>query len=234
MRKLLVASLLLVGSPIVLKAQNTIVRDTTISVSITRTARATADRVSFYLGVEGIGENAQASLERLQAKFKLVQDTIKRVSSNVTIDPPTVVGVATSSQNMYPPQNNALMIARGMMRVNVSKIADISQVQLAATAAGASVSGTATYESSQIDAVWHSKIAEALAAARAAAEISATAQGYKLGSLLSTNVSGGPQTQPFQQQQQINFDSRNAYVQVMAPDVPVNAMVTITYLIQRK
>lgn len=235
MRKLILASLLVSTLPFALNAQvSAQPRDTTISVSITRTGRATADRVSFYLGVEGVGENAQLALDRLQTKFKLVQDTIKRSSTNVQIDPPTVIGVASGGQNVYPPQPNPIMVARGLMRVTVTKVADISQIQLAASAAGVSITGTPLYESSQVDAVWQSKISEALVAARAAADISATAQGYKLGALLTTNVGGGSQLQPFQQQQQINFDSRNSFVQVINPDVPVNATVTITYLVIRK
>lgn len=68
---------------------------------------------------------------------------------------------------------------------------------------------------------------------RAAAEVSAEAQGYKLGRLLTMSVSGGPQ-QSFQQQIQLNFDARNSYNQMFTPDIVVNATVAATYLLLHK
>lgn len=233
MRKLLALAVAAVIAPIALSAQ-TQPRDTTISVSITRTGRAPADRTTFYFGIEALAESTPSAVDRLQAKIKAVQDTIKRVSPTSTTDGAVVMGVIAGGQGTYPPPQGPVWIARAVLRVNVNKIADLPSLQSAANVAGASINGGASFESSQLDAVWKAKVAEAVDAAHSAAQISAAAQGYKLGSLLTMNLSGGPQNFGFQQPQ-LNFDSRNSsYTPLSAPEVVVNAVVTVTYLLVRK
>ncbi|MEO7995957.1 MAG: SIMPL domain-containing protein [Gemmatimonadaceae bacterium] len=232
MRQLLALAVAAVIAPIALTAQ-TQPRDTTVTVSITRTGRAPADRMTFYLGIEALAESTPAAIDRLQAKIKSVQDTIKRVSPSSTTDAAVMVGVAAGGQGNYPPAQGSVWVARAVLRVNVNKIADLTALQSAANVAGASVNGGAAYESSQLDAVWKAKVAEAIEAARGAAQASATAQGYKLGSLLTMSLNGGPQNLQFQPPQ-LNFDSRNySYTPLTAPEVVVNSVVNVTYLLVR-
>ena len=209
-------------------------RDTTINVNITRTARASADRVSLYLGAETIAENTTVAMERLQAKIKAILDSVKRASPTSTADIPIILGAGPSINQGYPQPTTPLYQARAAVRITVSKMTDLPPMQLAAASAGALMSGAPQYESSSIDAVWKAKSAEALVAARAAAEASADAAGYKLGRMLSMNVSGGPQNNGFQQQVQLNFDQRNNYSPVYVPDLMVNASVSATYLLVKK
>ena len=89
------------------------------------------------------------------------------------------------------------------------------------------------YESNATEAVWKAKAAEALESARLTAEQSASTHGYTLGRLLTMNVGGGPQA-VFQQQTQLNFDARNNYAPMFAPEILVNATVSATYLLVKK
>ena len=59
MRKMLVLAVAIAATPLVTTAQLQ-PRDTTISVNITRSGCAPADRVSLYFGVEGIGETPRS------------------------------------------------------------------------------------------------------------------------------------------------------------------------------
>ena len=239
MRKLLALAVLIASTPLTPFAQQAQiitgipVRDTTITVSITRNGRAPADRASLYFGVEAIGETVSASLERLQIKLKAMQDSAKRVSPTAQIDLPVVLGAAPSVQNGYPPPQSPLSVARAAIRVTVSKLTDLPLLQTAMSQAGATMNAGVSYESSTIETTWKAKTAEALQSARTTAELSATAQGYTLGRLLTMSVNGGPQ-QTFQQQVQLNFDARNNYSPMIAPEITVNATVNATYLLVTK
>jgi uncharacterized protein YggE len=231
--KMLVFAVAVVASPQLLNAQ-TQPRDTTIAINITRTGRAPADRASLYFGVEAIGETASAAIERLNGKLKAMQDSARRASPTSQADVPVILGVAPSAQTGYPPPQMPLNLARAALRITLSKLTDLAALQTAMSQAGATMSGGISYESSTVDAVWKAKSAEALQAVRATAEMAADTQGYKLGRLLNMNVGGGPQSNGFQQPQQLNFDARNSYVQMVAPEIVVNASVGATYLLVKK
>ena len=232
MRKVLALAALIAAVPFTASAQVQ-PRDTTVVVSITRTGRAPADRASFYLGVEALAETTPLAIERLQAKLKAILDTVKRASATTQTDVPVVMGVGPSAPSGYPQPSSQVMIARAAVRVTVSRLTELPAVQLAAGAAGAVMSAAPQYESSLVESVWRAKTAEAQTSARAAAEMSADAQGYNLGRLLTINVSGGPQN-TFQQQTQLNFDPRNNYSPMFAPDIMINATVSVTYLLVKK
>jgi uncharacterized protein YggE len=233
MRKVLCLAVAIAGTPIVSGAQLSQPRDTTVVVSINRSGRALADRVSLYMGVEAVAESTPLAVERLQPKIKAVLDSVKRASPTAVADVPVVLFAGPSAPNGYPQPTSTVSMARAAVRITLSKMSDLPQVQLAASAAGGMMSGSMQYESTSIDAVWKTKSAEAIATARAAAEMSAEAQGYKLGRLLTMSVGGTPQLN-FQQQVQLNFDARNNYSSFFPPDVLVNATVTATYLLVKK
>jgi uncharacterized protein YggE len=234
MRKVLALAVAIAAAPLAASAQQLqLPRDTTIVVSITRTGRAPADRVSLYFGVESVAETTPLAIDRLQSKIKAILDSVKRASPSTQADVPVVLGAGPAAPNGYPAPNSPVFTARAAVRVTVSKLTELPTLQLAAASAGAMMSGAPQYESSTIEGVWKTKSAEALTSARAAAEASADAQGYKLGRMLSMNVSGGPQN-AFQQQAQLNFDPRSTYSQLFSPDVIVNATVSATYLLVKK
>lgn len=240
MRKLLPLAAILSFAPAALAAQtgvsvvSTPLRDTTISVNITRTGRAIADRVSLYLGAESIAEASPLAVQRLQMKMKAIIDSVKQSSPSSVADVPILLGSGPNPQNGYPQASSPLYQARSAVRITVSKIADLPALQLAAASAGAIMSGAPQYESSTIETTWKTKSAEALTAARAAAEASADAMGYKLGRLLTMNVSGGPQNVGFQQPTQLNFDLRNSYSPIYVPEISVTATVSASYLLIKK
>jgi uncharacterized protein YggE len=208
-------------------------RDTTLTVSVTRAGRAPADRASLHFGIESVGETSSAAITRLQEKLKLVLDSVRKASPTSRADAPFVLGVAPSSQNGYPNNVTPVHLARAAVRVNLMKLTDMSTLQLAVAGAGALMSSPPLYESSTIDSVWQSKVTEALAAARASAQTAAAAQGYTLGRMLTMNLSGGPQ-QTFQQPINLNFDARNSFTQLSVQEVTVTATVGVTYLLVKK
>ncbi|MGV3710908.1 MAG: SIMPL domain-containing protein [Gemmatimonas sp.] len=206
------------------------IRDTTIVVNVSRSIKVPAERATLYFGVEGLGENAQLATERMHVRAKAMTDSIKRVSPTAQVDAPIAMSVGPGINNGYPQPQTPMIAARSSMRVVVTKLADLSGVLIGASTAGGT--GTsANWETGSTDAAWNAKIAEALSAAKVAAEQSAKALGYTLGSLLSVNVSGG-QGQVYNNPQ-INFDMRSSYGQAMIPEIAVSANVTATYLIKR-
>lgn len=229
---MLVLAVAIAATPLVTTAQLQ-PRDTTISVNITRSGRAPADRVSLYFGVEGIGETPAAALDRMQVKLKAMQDSDRRVSPTTLLDVPLMLGVGPSAPNGYPTQQSPLSLARGALRVTVTKLTDLPALQAAVSLAGATMSAGVAYESSTTDAVWRTKATEALESARLTAELSASTQGYKLGRLLSMNVNTGQQVN-FPQQTPLNFEARNNYTPMFAPEIVVNATVSATYLLVKK
>jgi uncharacterized protein YggE len=232
MRTLLALAALIAAVPSAATAQVQ-PRDTTVVVNITRTARAPADRASFYLGVEALAETTPLAIERLELKLKIILDSVKRASPTVQTDVPVVVGVGPGAQSGYPQPTSPAVIARAAVRVTVSKLAELPTLQLAAAAAGAIMTAAPQYESSLVESVWKAKALEAQTSAHEAAVVAADALGYRLGRLLTLNVSGGPQN-VFQQQTQLMFDPRNNYSPMYAPEIVVNATVSATYLLMKK
>ena len=239
MRTLLPLAAVLLTAPLALHSQTmpvltASVRDTTITVNVTRVGRSAADRASFYIGVEAVAETTPLAVDRVQAKLKAVTDSVKRVSPSTILEIPILVSAGATQATSYPPPPGPLYVARGAVRVTVTKLTDLPLLQVSTTAAGATTTGGLTYESTTAEALWKSKSAEALTAARATAEASADSQGYKLGRLLNMNVSGGPQNNGFSNSLQLNFDARNTYTQMSSPETQVNATVSVTYLLTRK
>ncbi|MCC6245126.1 MAG: SIMPL domain-containing protein [Gemmatimonadaceae bacterium] len=232
-RSLFACVLSLAAPPLTLSAQ-TQPRDTTIVVNVTRVGRVAADRASLYFGIEAIAETAPLAVARLQSKIAAVMDSVKRASSASRAEAPFVLGVSPNVPNGYPQSGAPLQLARAAVRVVVNKLSDLPMLQLAVSGAGALVSSPPTYESTSTDSIWRAKVAEALTAARASAEVSAESQGYKLGRLLTMNVSGGPAANPFAQQTQLMFDGRSGYSSVFPQETSVNATVSVTYLLVKK
>ncbi len=208
-------------------------RDTTLSVNVTRTGRAPADRASLHFGIEGVGETSPAAIARLQEKLKSVLDSVRKASPTSRADAPFVLGVSPSPQNAFPNNATPLHLARAAVRVNLMNLSELPAVQLAAAAAGALISSAPSYESSSIDSVWQAKVAEALAAARASAQTAAAAQGYTLGRMLSMTLGGGPQ-QTFQPPINLSFDMRTGFTQLSVQEVSVTATVGVMYLLVKK
>ncbi|MEP6778557.1 MAG: SIMPL domain-containing protein [Gemmatimonadaceae bacterium] len=226
-------SALAIAVPIAAQAQAVAPRDTTVSASVSRTARATADRVTMYAAVEGIAETPQAALDRLQVKLKAVGDSVHRVAPAILLDRPISYGVTLAQTNSYPPPQGPLYSARAGLKMTLSRMSDMSLAQAAAITAGAVTVGGYSFESMAVDSIWHVKLIEAVQMSHDMAEASAKAAGFQLGSLISINTNGGPQNQNFGQLPQLSFDPRN-YQQYAAPEINVTITVSASYRLVRK
>ena len=223
--RLLVLALLL---PLELSAQ---ARDSIISVSSTRTSRIAPDRASFYLIVEGTAETTADALARVESKLKAVTDALKTFGPRVTLDPPVAYGVGPTPPNGYPPPplSVATNVARSIVRVQLTRPEQLAHVIAAAITAGATGSSSLTFEATAADSVRRARIGDALTAARLDAEALASSLGAHLGALVSVNASA---PLGFQSPITLNFDNRFGQPS-QAPDIVINANVTVQYRIVR-
>jgi uncharacterized protein YggE len=208
------------------------VRDSVISVSVSRTTRVAPDRASLYLIVEGTAETAPDAIARVDAKLKTVTDALKAFGPRVKLDPPIGYGVGpTPVLNGYPgAAPPATQLARSVVRVQLDQPDQTARIVAAAIAAGATNSSSLSFESSAADSVRRARIAEALGVARLDAETVATSLGGRLGGLVGVNTSGGPFG--FQAPTTLNFDNRFSQP-TQAPDIVVTTTVTVQYKLVR-
>jgi uncharacterized protein YggE len=203
--------------------------DTTISVTVSRSARVEADRAIMYLVVEGLGDTPAGAVARLGQRVAVVMDTMQHWKGKIVIGrtiPHSVV--FNVPQGGYPSTTPTTSYsARSLIRVSTVNLADLGGFQAAAVTAGASSFTGITYEASQTDSLWRAKIGEAAAAARNTAATLASEMGKSLGSLISMNATGNPTY--FNMPNQISIDNRYSGNQSFAPELPVSAVVTVRY-----
>jgi uncharacterized protein YggE len=203
--------------------------DTTLSVTVSRSIRVAADRASMFVTVEGTGESPSGALTRTTQRAAVVQDTLRRFGSRITIGKPLPFNVAlVMPQQSYPSQpQSPSYVARTLIKVSLSHIDDLGAVQASALAAGATTSTGFSFESSVMDSIWRSRISEATRETRAVAASMASEQGKTLGPLIDLNTGS---TGGFNPPPQIQFDARygsGSYAGV--PEVVINANVTARY-----
>jgi uncharacterized protein YggE len=217
--------------PLSLEAQAT--RDSVITVSASRTTRVVPDRASFYVVVEGNGETATDATAKVETKLKPVIDALKALGAKVETDRPIAYSVGpTINPNGYPgvatPPSNT---ARSLIRVQVTRADQMATVAAVALAAGASGMTGPTFEATAADSIRRARIAEALAAARADAQVIAASLDGRLGALVdaSTTTAGNF---AFPNVAQLNFDAR--FMQsATAPEVVVTTSVTVRFRLIR-
>jgi uncharacterized protein YggE len=222
-------SLILLLAPLSLQAQ--ISRDSTFSVTANRMSHVVADRVSFYVVVEGTAETAPDAVARADTKLKTVLEALRTWGARIEVDAPIGYSVGpTQSQNGYPmPASPATNLARSVIRVQLSRIEQLSKTIGAAIAAGASSTSTVSFESSSADSVRRARLAETIAAARADAEAMATALGGHLGALVDASSTASP---TFQQPPTLNLDGRFGS-QYAAPEVAITTSATLRFRLVR-
>jgi uncharacterized protein YggE len=216
--------------PAVLHAQ--VIRDSTITVSASRNTRVAPDRASMYVLVEGSAETPADAVARVELKIKAVGDAIRALASKPDVDRPVIFSTGPAAQpNGFPqasgPPSN---LSRAVMRVQTNRVDQIAQIAAAALAAGAAGVSSITFEASASDSVRRTRMADALAVARADATALATSLEGHLGALI--DVTSNSPNLGFVGPTQLNFDSR-FYQPPQVPEVNIMVNVTVRYKLVR-
>jgi uncharacterized protein len=224
-----VALLVLALTPGLVQAQ---LRDSIITVSASRMVRVPADKLSMYVGVEGTAETGTDALARVDVKLKNVTDAIQKLGNLVQAERPLSYGVNIAQpQSGYPGiPNTTSYVARAVIRVHVNRLDQVGVVQSAVLAAGASTTTGYAYEAASADSARRARLTEAMAAARADAEVLARAQGMQLGPLVDMTTGSNL---GIQQPSYLSFDTRSYSPQAPAPEVTVSANVTMRFRLLR-
>jgi uncharacterized protein len=213
-------------------AQAQAIRDSTISVSATKITRLAPDRASMYVLVEGAAETPADAVARVETKLKAVSEAIKGLGSRAEADRAITYSVGPAAQpNMYPAQAGPPSnVSRAVLRVSVSRADQIAHIAATALTAGASGISTVTFESSVADSVRRARMAEALAVARADAQVLATALEGKLGGLVDVSSAAG--NVGFPGPTMLNFETR--FMQpTQVPEVVITTSVTVRFRLIR-
>jgi uncharacterized protein YggE len=204
-----------------------------VVASATRTARLVPDKVSFYTVVEGAGENSVDAAERSAKKTQAVTDAIKALGGRAEILSSVPFGVAPApNYGGYPgqPLQNPY-VGRQVIRVQLSRVDQLTSVAGALIAAGATGITSPQFESSAADSARRAKMAEAIAGARADAEALAAGVGMRLGALIEVSGIGQPGVvSSFSPSQFIQFGRGFESMQNNAPpEITVGSGVTVRY-----
>ena len=221
--------LLLAITPLVLAAQTGTVgaRDSIVTVTSSRSTHIAADKASLYIVIEGTAETAPDAVTRVETKMNAVSEALKPFAGRAEIDRPMTYSVGPSAvQNVYPPSTApATTLARAVIRVQLHRLDQMARLVATAIAAGASTTSTFSFESAAADSVRRERLGEAVAGARADAEVLARSVGGTIGALVDLSTQGG---QTFLQSPVLNLDSRFGG-QSPAPEVVITATVTVRY-----
>jgi uncharacterized protein YggE len=209
-------------------------RDSVVTVTVVRQARLEPDRASFFAIVEGTAETPGDAATRVTAKARAIFDALKGTGAGGAaseIVAPFVFGVGpTGNRNGYPaPSSTPSFTARAVVRVAQARPQQAATLMATALGAGASNISFVTWESSLADSVRRAKGAEALAAAEREAAALATTLGGRLGALV--DVTGTPNA-AMQQRGVLTVDYGMGQ-EMMTPEVPVAATVTVRYRLVR-
>jgi uncharacterized protein len=196
----------------------------------TRTTRLAPDRVTLYLIIEGSGESPAEASQRASQKLDAVTTAIQKFASGRDAISTIPYGVSPA-QNLpgYPGSSSQTsFLARYAVRIQPSRVDQITSLAAAAIAAGASSTAPPQFEASSADSVRRLRYAEALSQARRDAESIATALGGHLGAVIEVSSTAG-----FNQGGNPGFMSfMNGYEfagPMQPPEVMVNATVTVRY-----
>jgi uncharacterized protein YggE len=224
--------LLALAIPYAAHAQTAAARDSVITVTSQRVTRTPADRISFYVVIEGVAETATDAVARVQTKIAAVNDAIHRAAPQAKVDRPIAYGVGgTPSQNGFPMPSPTTQTARSVIRVQSDHPDQVATVIAAAVTAGATGGTGVTFELSSPDSVRRARVAETLAEAHSDAQaIAAALQGH-LGALVDVTLSGSP-VLSFGSTPTLSFDNR-FFQPSAAPEVTVSTNMTVRYRLIR-
>jgi uncharacterized protein YggE len=202
-----------------------------IVVTATRTTRIAPDRFALYVTVEGSGETpaeaAQRGAQKLQAVTTVIQPF--SVGKDAIISVPYGVSPAPNLNGFPGSSSQTSFIARYVLRVQPSRVDQITPLAVAAIAAGASSASPPTFEATGADSARRQRYGEALTQARRDAEALAAALGGRLGAVIEVSSNSGP---PVSRglPEYLSFASGYEFRgPVQPPDVVVSATVTVRY-----
>ncbi len=201
-----------------------------IVVTITRTARVAPDRALLYFVVEGTGESPAEAAQRGGQKLQAVISAIRQAGTPVESANALPYGVSPAPNiNGFPGSSaQTSYIARFVIRIQPTRVDQLTALAVAAIAAGGSSVSPPVFETSAADSVRRARYAEALTQARQDAEALAGALGGRLGAVLEVSSSAGPGSGG--NSGYLSFGNRYDFSgPIQSPDVIVSASVTVRY-----
>jgi uncharacterized protein YggE len=208
-------------------------REPRIVVTATRTTRIAPDRFTLYVTVEGSGETPAEAAQRGAQKLQAVTAALQPFSGRDPIASiPYGVSPAPNINGFPGSSSQASFVARYVLRVQPSRVDQITPVAVAAIAAGASSTNPPMFEATGADSVRRLRYAEALSQARRDAEALAAALGGRLGAVIEVATNSNPPRVPGSDgfggliSFMSSYDFRGP---IQPPDVVVTATVTVRY-----
>jgi len=223
-------ALVFAAVPFTLSAQAVQVpRDSILTVTSSRSARVIPDRASMYVVVEGAAETPADAVARAGTKVKGVVDALKALGPRVEADRPFSYSVGpTPSQNGFPQPNTPLSYtARSVIHAMLTRPDDVGSILASILTAGATSTSGLAFEYSGADSVRRARMADAIGAARADAQVMAVALGGHVGALVDVTTSAAPVVNPFGNGV-LNFDTRFP-TQSAPPELTFTASVTMRF-----
>jgi len=203
-----------------------------IVVSVSRSARVSADRAAVYAAIEATAETSPEAVQRATRKLQSVTDSLRAVgvpAQDIAAVPyglAPAVGIA-ALQMATPPQ--APYTARFVVRLPATRLERIIVVAAAAVAGGASSAVPGAFETAAADSVRRALYADALGQARRDAEALAAALGGRLGALIEATSTVGPN----QGSQGSGFSFPSTFSgyswQSQPPDVTITASASVRF-----
>lgn len=213
MRTALSAGLLLLTLAVDAEAQVTLMPTdsgrTVISATGLARQAVTPDRASLMIMIDAQAMSADEASTRLNAIERAVTDTLRRLGLAAGAVQSFNSGVVPYRQQGMPSSmmGGPSFSGRSVIRVELSRIEQISAVTSAALAKGASYITPAVFTSSGADSVRRVLLPRALEAARRDADAIAAAAGGRLGRLLDVTAPQGQAAAFGEQNQQVYFNS---------------------------
>jgi hypothetical protein len=200
-----------------------------IVVTATRTARIAPDKATIYITVEGSGETPAEAAQRGGQKLQAVTAAVQSYGArDAIVSLPYGVSPAPNMNGFPGSSSQSSFVARYVIRVQPTRVDQVTALAVAAIAAGASATSPPAFEATGADSARRQRYAEALTQARRDAEALATALGGRLGPVVEASSNTGP---VFSNNSNfVNFVNRYEYAgPVQPPDVVVTANVTVRY-----
>jgi len=204
-----------------------------VVASATKSARIAPDRVTFFAIVEGGAESAPEAAQRAERKLQAINEAVKQLGGRAEVLSTTPYGVMPAPNlNGYPGQSTTNpFVARYIMRIQSTRVDQLMGASSALISAGASSISPPQFEATASDSVRRAKFSDAIAQARADAEVLASGMGMRLGALIEVSGTGPV---PFQgiNSQFINLGRGFDMGPSQPPEVVVTATVTVRYRLQ--
>jgi uncharacterized protein YggE len=202
-----------------------------IVVTATRVTRMAPDRFALYVTVEGAGETPAEAAQRGAQKLQAVTTALQPFSAgrDAIISVPYGVSPAPNVNGFPGSSSQTSFIARYVLRVQPSRVDQITPLAVAAIAAGASSASPPTFEATGADSARRQRYGEALTQARRDAEALAAALGGRLGPVIEVSSNSGPPASRGSPDYLSFVGGYEFRGPVQPPDVVVSATVTVRY-----